>query len=176
VGLLADALLDPATDFAIRRRLPRVLAHVGSARAVNGLVQSLEDDRFEVRYQSARALDRLLRHHPDLRAGRESILAAVGRELVLPEPVWRGQRLIDGADPDDEAGPGALAAGDTVEGRSVEHVFTLLGTILPRDAVQAARRGLETDDAHLRALAIEYLEGALPPGISAALRARLSGR
>jgi AAA family ATP:ADP antiporter len=175
VGLLIDALLDPATDFAVRRRLPRVLAAVGSPRAVDGLIRGLDDERFEVRYQAARALDRLLRHHPNLTVPREPIVRAVERELLVPDRVWRGHRLIDGADRDDAAGQNADEARDRDEStrRNFEHVFTLLGTFLPRDAVQAAYRGLSSPDPHVRALAIEYLDSALPSGLWTALRAKL---
>src|SRR5262249_14059470 len=38
VGQLADALLDPDQDFAVRRRIPRILAYSSSQRAVDGLV------------------------------------------------------------------------------------------------------------------------------------------
>src|SRR5213079_2084413 len=60
-GMLVDVLLDPGHDFTIRRRVPRVLAFVPSMRAVDGLFAALEDQRFEVRFYSARALYLLLR-------------------------------------------------------------------------------------------------------------------
>jgi len=48
-GTLADALLDTDRDFTIRRRVPRVLAFVPSARSVEALFAALQDQRFEVR-------------------------------------------------------------------------------------------------------------------------------
>ena len=59
VGALTDALVDPQSDFAIRRRIPRVLAVCDSPRAIDGLLMALDDRRFEVRYQSAVALERI---------------------------------------------------------------------------------------------------------------------
>ena len=41
-------MLDPDTDFAIRRRIPRILGAVASERALSGLVRGLDDARFEV--------------------------------------------------------------------------------------------------------------------------------
>ena len=38
-GMLVDAMLDPATNFTIRRRLPRILAAVPSQRSLDGLVE-----------------------------------------------------------------------------------------------------------------------------------------
>ena len=40
-GMLIDVLLDPDRDFVVRRRLPRVLAFVPSARSVDGLFAAL---------------------------------------------------------------------------------------------------------------------------------------
>src|SRR5262249_16555532 len=56
IGQLTDALLDPLQEFAIRRRVPRVLSVSNSKRAFDGLTQALFDHRFEVRFQAGRAL------------------------------------------------------------------------------------------------------------------------
>ena len=39
--MLADALLEPATDFTIRRRLPRILATCPTPRTLDGVVRGL---------------------------------------------------------------------------------------------------------------------------------------
>ena len=49
--------------------------------------------------------------------------------------------------------------------RSLEHVFTLLALILPKDPLKVAFKALHTDDQHLRGTALEYLESSLPPEI-----------
>ena len=49
--------------------------------------------------------------------------------------------------------------------RSLEHVFTVLSLVLPRQPLQIAFQGLHTDDPHLRGTALEYLETALPPAV-----------
>jgi hypothetical protein len=173
IGLLVDALVDPATEFAVRRRLPRVLGTVASPRAIDGLLWSLEDERFEVRYQAARAIERLRRHHPELTADGAVIMRAIERELSVPAPVWQAHRLIDSVEPDqdEDAAGGETAAGAAAGGaqRNLEHVFTLLAVILPREAVQAAYRGIQSADPHLRGLALEYLERALSPDMRAKL-------
>ncbi|MEQ1730325.1 MAG: hypothetical protein ABL982_18315 [Vicinamibacterales bacterium] len=50
-------------------------------------------------------------------------------------------------------------------GESLAHVFTLLSLVLPREPMQLAFRGLQTDDEHLRGTALEYLDTVLPPVI-----------
>jgi hypothetical protein len=155
IGLLVDALVDPSTDFAVRRRLPRVLGTVESPRAVEGLLWALDDERFEVRYQAARALDRL-HHHANLPVDPGTVLRAIDRELSIPVRVWQAQRLIDRGEGDEDAS-------ESGADRNLAHVFTLLSTILPRDAVQAARLGLRSADPRVRGVAVEYLDSVLPP-------------
>jgi hypothetical protein len=77
VGMLIDAMLDPASDFAIRRRLPRILGTVTSLRSLEGLVNGLQDSRFEVRYHCSRAIDRILTRDPELSIDRARMLGVV---------------------------------------------------------------------------------------------------
>ncbi|HLM72545.1 MAG TPA: hypothetical protein VK459_07635, partial [Polyangiaceae bacterium] len=94
VGALADHLSDPDELFAVRRRLPRVLAACLSEAAVAALVNGLGDRRFEVRYQCAAALDRIR-----ARTGRAPDAARIWRairdEVKKSRPMWEAQRLLE---------------------------------------------------------------------------------
>ena len=166
VGLIVDVLLDPATDFAIRRRLPRILATIPSERALDGLVRALDDNRFEVRYQCGRALGRLLIRNETFAVDRQRILNVVERELSVPLQVWQGHRLIDQPDRDEDA---QMEDRAELTQRNFEHVFSLLATVLPREPLHVALRGISSPNAGLRGLALEYLESVLPPTILARL-------
>ena len=48
----------------------------------------------------------------------------------------------------------------------LEHVFSLIGVVLPREPVRVAFEALGANDPQLRGLAFEYLESALPSHIS----------
>ena len=160
VGLLVDALVDPSSDFAIRRRLPRILGTVATPRAIDGLLRGLDDARFEVRYQCGRALERLVtRSEGALAVDAGAVFAAVERELSVSASIWQAHRLIDHADGDEEAGT------DLAAPPNLKHVFGLLSMVLPREALQVAYQGIRSDHTGLRALALEYLEGVLPPSI-----------
>lgn len=159
VGLLVDHLLSQDVDFAIRRRLPRVLGHLPSARALDGLMAGLDDPRFEVRYRCSRAIDRVLLHEPALTVDRERIFAALGRELDVPDSIGRSYAVID---VDDAPDPDASFAAEARTSRRVEYVFSLLAAVLPRDPLKAAYRAVHTDDRLLRGLALDYLNGVLP--------------
>ncbi len=162
VGLLTDTLLDPDADFAIRRRLPRILGTLSDLRAIEGLVSGLDDTRFEVRYQCSRAIRRMLAKHPSRSVDSARILAVVERELSVPPQVWHGHRLIDSVEKEDDS---VMEPDTAQEQRNLEHVFSLLSTVLPPEPLSVALHGIRSPDPGLRGVAIEYLESVLPPGI-----------
>jgi hypothetical protein len=160
VGALSDALLDPYEDFAVRRRIPRVMAVCRTQRAVDGLLLGLKDIRFEVRFQCGRALATIAASRPDIHIDQAEIFDVVQKEVAVGRPVWEGRRLLDRLD--DEGS----AIDDFIKGRASQglaHVFTMLSLVLPAEPLQIALRGLYVDDLHLRGTALEYLESVLPP-------------
>jgi ATP:ADP antiporter, AAA family len=175
-GQLADALLSPDEEFAVRRRLPRVLAAGSSPRVIAALTAALDDARFEVRYRSGRALAHIHARAPEAAIDRERILAAVLREASIDRGVWQSQRLLDEELPDGGGGGGGGGPDPFIDelvrdraSRSLEHVFTLLSLAFPRRPLVLAFRGLHTSDEHLRGTALEYLDGLLPSEVRVAL-------
>ena len=171
LGLLIDALVEPSTDFAIRRRLPRILGTVASARSLDGLVSGLEDARFEVRYHCSRAIDRILKKNPALSVNRGHMIAIVERELSVTPQIWRGYRLLDLPDADE---PSETQAPDAERTRHLEHIFSLLSTIVAREPLDAAVDGIRSPNAGVRGLAIEYLDQVLPAHVLGRLRALIA--
>jgi ATP:ADP antiporter, AAA family len=129
----------------------------------------LEDRRFEVRYRAGRALVPMAESIPGLRADRERIFGLVQNEIAVDRGIWETRQLIDL--PDDEASPMEAELLRDRANRSLEHLFTLLSLILPRQTLRLAFHALHTDDRQLRGTALEYLETVLPEPI----RARLWG-
>jgi hypothetical protein len=160
-GQLTDRLLDPEEEFTIRRRLPKVLAFCPTERSVEGLQTGLEDRRFEVRFQCGRALARIHGRHPEISLEEERVLSTVLREVDVDRKVWESERLLDKPADDEES----LFVDEVLReraNRSLEHVFTLLSLILPKEPLRIAFRGLHTADRTLRGTALEYLETILP--------------
>jgi AAA family ATP:ADP antiporter len=160
-GQYIDRLLDPDQDFAVRRRIPPLLVENPEQRVVDGLLAGLDDRRFEVRYQCGRALLQLRQHHQHLVFDRERVLEVVLKEVGVGRHVWEGHRLLDQV----ESGPDSPFDEQLLRRRSVlglEHVFTLLGLVLPPTPLSVAYRGLFTDDRALQGTALEYLESVLP--------------
>lgn len=168
IGALADCLLDPNEDFAVRRRIARVLAACGSQRAVEALMAGLDDPRFEVRFHCGRSLASILENHPELRIDSARVFEVVRQEVAVGRPVWEGRRLLDRL----EDGESHSFVDEFVRDRasqSLAHVFTILSLALPAEPLRIALHGLHTDDQNLRGTALEYLESVLPPPIRDAL-------
>ncbi len=171
VGQLVDGLVDPQQDFAVRRRIPHLLAYTSSQRAVEGLILALEDPRFEIRFHSSRALDFLHRMSDSLRFDHAILMHAVERELSISRSIWEGRKLLDTRDRNDSQ---YWFLDDVLRDRadkSLEHVFSLLAVMLPLEPLKVAFRALHSEDRLLRGLGLEYLESNLSGKIVAQLRA-----
>jgi hypothetical protein len=106
----------------------------------------------------------MLERESGLEVDRETILGAVRREATVGRQVWESQRLLGRLDERSEDAFVDEFVRDRA-GRSLEHVFTLLSLVLPREPLQIAFRGLHADDQVLRGTALEYLDSVLPPAV-----------
>jgi len=174
VGQLVDALVDPDQPFAVRRRIPVVLGSCPSQRAAEGLIQALSDQRFEVRYRAGRVLSRIGALDASIHFDRDRILSAVDREMQVDRGVWEGRRILDQLE-DEDWSPVLDEVLRERADRSLEHVFTMLSLIYPRQPLKVAFQGLHTNDAILRGTALEYLETALPTTIWIKLQPFIEG-
>lgn len=161
VGGLIDALVDPNRPFAVRRRLARVCSVCVSQRAADGLLLGLEDLRFEVRFQSGRSLASIVERNPRVHIDAARVKSIVLREVAVNRQVWESRQLIDRV-PEDERSALESLVGSRAS-RALEHVFTLLGLVLPSEPLRIAYRGLHSTDQGMRGTALEYLESVLPP-------------
>jgi hypothetical protein len=113
-------------------------------------------------------LNHLRKKHPNLTVAAERVTAAVLREVVVDDGVWRSRKLLDQMD-DESWSPVMDELLIERSDRSLEHVFTLLSLIMPPEPLKIAFKGLYTEDKMLRGTALEYLETTLPPEIKIAL-------
>jgi len=161
VGALSDELRDVDGPFGLRRRIPRVLAHASSEAAAVALSGVLADERFEVRYHSARALRKLaVRGVP---ISKERMWAAVRHDVKKALPLWEAQRLIDEGLEDEHKSVREAVAHRGAYG--LRHIFNLLALVLEPEPADLAYRSLNAEDPHVRAVALEYLENVLPADV-----------
>jgi len=162
LGMLIDAMVHPETDFAIRRRLPRIIGTVPVQRSLDGLLAGLDDQRFEVRYHCSRAMVRILTRHPELSIHPARVIAIVERELSVPPQRWRGYKLLDRSESDT---PGEPTDIQTDTSTYLQYVTSLLSTIITPEPLDAAIRGVRSSDPGVRGLAREYLVQVLPTAV-----------
>jgi len=167
-GQLTDALLDRAVPPHVRRRVARVMSTCTSQRAVDGLVEALLDDSFEVRYQCGLSLLKITHEERNLTVSKEGALTAVRREVDLDRKLWQHQPPLAAVD---EEGDLPLVDGFLRDrtSRSLQHVFSILALVFEREPMRRALTALSGDDEILRGTALEYLDEVLPSDVKAAL-------
>ncbi len=159
-GVLVDALLDQSRPPMLRRRLPSLLCHGDKELAAWGLWRGLSDPSFDVRYRSGTAVARLVAagHIKDIQP--EHVFETVRRELGAELAEWKTRQIAH--DPAQDDTEGHAESG-------LDHVFRMLGLVLPAEPLRIALHALQADDASLRGMALEYLESILPPDVRAQL-------
>jgi hypothetical protein len=162
-GQLGDALVDPASPPALRRRVARLLGVSRSRRAIEALLDGLEDPSFDVRYACGVSLARIRSADENIVFDEGRVYAVVRREVEVERAVWQSRHEIERLE---EANP--LFAGAYLRARasaSLEHVFNLLSLVLPHRPLQIALRGLAGADRMMRGMALEYLDSVLPSDV-----------
>ena len=154
-GQLTDALADPSQEFAVRRRLPRILSFAETQKSADGLTEGLSDRRFEVRLQSGRALSHIRDVNPDLVFDKAKIFNLIIRDIAIDKNILLRQQLEN----DDQG----------TDNPQLAHIFRLLGLVFPSEPVRMAYQGLRSDDRTLRGTSLEYLERILPDRVRDAL-------
>jgi len=160
IDALAYALLDQREQVWIRRHIPATLALLGTQRAMNALVTSLDDPDGFLRYKSIVAIEQLRREHPSIVCPRPVLEALVVKEtsryyngLTLHQNLLRHTT---------DAGHSLLASAleDKLR-RAVDRIYRILGLIYRVEDVAAARHTIERGEGRRRAAAVEYLDNLL---------------
>jgi hypothetical protein len=154
-GQLTDALTDLSQEFAVRRRIPRILSLAATQKSADGLTEALSDRRFEVRLQSGRALSHIRDVNPELVFDKTKIFNLIVRDIAIDKNILLRQQLEN----EDQA----------TDDPQLAHIFRLLGLVLPSEPVRMAYQGLHSDDRTLRGTSLEYLERILPDRMRDAL-------
>jgi len=173
VGQLADALLDPKEQFAVRKRIPIILASADSQRALDDLLLALSEREFVVRFRCATAMSQIRARHPELYLSPDRIWHVLQQELQVSIDEWEERQAVDRSSKLSQDLP---EAGDRPGDASLEYLFVLLGLVLPQDSVSVAYRALQTQDRHLRGTALEYLQSVMPAPVWKSLEALIGDR
>ncbi len=152
-GQLADALLDTRQPLEVRAMLPRVLRHLPTERARDGLLWGLKSDAFVVRHQAARSLARLCSQHPELRPEEGVVFAAIAAEQGPNRSEAEMSRALSRFS---DHPPSAFPA------PRLDYALTLLSVLYEREPLALCRTAFARGDSMMRGTAVEYLENLLP--------------
>jgi HEAT repeat protein len=159
-GTLADWLIDPSIPLAIRREIPRVLADIGSQDALSALFRHRMHDDVRLSYRVLKATHHVRIHNESARMPRRLItedLEHDARSYMFAFVHYRGcpiglnrsaERLL------------CIALNERME-QALDRMFRRLALMYPPRDIDAAYRGLLSDDRRKRGNALEYLDNAL---------------
>ena len=165
IDLLAHFMRDPDEDVWLRRHIPTTLARIGSQKAVDVLLPTLQESDGFLRYKSVAALERLRRSDAALSFERTAIEPQVVREAraYFTALSLHYNLYVSGKLPADSLLARALTE---KQARTKDRIFRLLSLIYPWKDIAAAQWTLAHGDSRSRASASEYLDNVL----SSALR------
>jgi AAA family ATP:ADP antiporter len=167
VGELTSALLDDERPVAVRRRVPAVLADIGTSDAVAAMERAAALQPCEVRDAAIESLYRLRLRHPDRRllprshVERELFREAERLSRLLDIHGGLARALLESGSGD----AGAEAAFESVRDRLRRvcgRAFKLLALGFPPHDVARASQALASGLPERRANAIEFLDTLLP--------------
>ena len=165
LAAVGQALLDPATPFAVDRELPATLYRFPPADAAPYLLRRLASPRGGVsRFRALRTLNRFRRDMPDLPLDRRSLERALSIELSsgLKNRTLRRQAAGVGVT---TGGVGGLLV-DVLQEReaaSLERAFRVLALLFPRERLDRVYLGARSRSGRLRGAAQEVLVELLTP-------------
>jgi ATP/ADP translocase/HEAT repeat protein/CRP-like cAMP-binding protein len=164
VPALAHLLADPHEQPWVRRHIPGTLARIPVQASMDALFAVLADPDGFMRYKIVTAIEALHCSSPALTIRPEAVERLVVRESARYYTYLTLRYNLLQAD---QAGAQSLVvrALDDKLSRTLDRLYRELGLLYPWQDVAAARRTIETGDAHARASALEFLDTLLAGAI-----------
>ncbi len=162
--ILNHFLRDPDEDLWIRRHIPATIARIPCQKAMDILVEALEEKDSFLRFHVIAALERIHRIKPELSFDRSRIESLIQEESARYTKYRRWHRILFESQ---TYARDSLLAGAMVEKmkRNVDRIYRLLSLLYPWKDIAAARHTIEHGDARSRAGTLEYLDNVLAGGL-----------
>ena len=157
---LARCLQDDGTRVEIRRELPQVLVRIGTALALEVLIDGLLQADATLRHRVIASLNKLHDVHPDVRIDPQLV------ELVLAAEIaghYRSYQVLGALQSHLKEGDPALQGLAHSMDQELERIFRLLGLLSEGPGVHDAYVGVRSTNASVRANALEFLDNVLKP-------------
>ncbi len=168
VGALRDRLNDRAVPTNVRKRIPEVLARIGTVKSTAALADNIVQSDPELRYEVIKALNKIRTRDPALIPAGMDISHMLDYELM---GYYRSFQILAALDMQDGAPSSAKTQLLVVEAvrermeQEFERVFRLLGLLYPPRDVHNAYIGLTSHRPQLQANALEVVEHLLAPDL-----------
>jgi CRP-like cAMP-binding protein len=157
VPVLAYLLEDTDEQPWVRRHIPATLARIPCQASMDALVRALPEQDGFLRFKVVDAIGALSRRHPELTFSTEAIERLIHGETARYYTYLTLRYNIVKRDPDGARALLVRALDDKLK-RTLDRIYRELGLLYPWKQVAAARRTIETGDAHSRANAVEFLD------------------
>ncbi len=172
VGTLRDYLSDVSVSLEIRREIPGVLAHMGTASAENALMENLLESDVMLRFRILSALNKLRQGHPEIALDRQMVETVLAAEIMGHYRSYQILGTFGGKlDSDD---PVSRALKESMN-QEVERIFRLLSLLYPQFDFHSAHVGLQSESATVHSNALEFLDNVLKPQLRSVLVPLLDG-
>lgn len=175
IDILAEHLENDRKDKKERQAIPKVFSLIGSQNSVNHLINNLSQKDLHLRYEIIKALNKLRVKFQGLKFDKESIKSKILDEIELYNrtlTLWirQNMELISseaadssntGLDQGQKARKLLIIALDEKLDNNLERIFRLLGLHYPPKDMYDAYLGIKSNNPHIRANSIEFLDNIL---------------
>jgi ATP:ADP antiporter, AAA family len=168
IPILIHFLRDPGEDIWIRRHIPGTIARIPSQKAMDHLVEALDEKDDFLRFHIISALEKIHRIKPDLSFNHPRIESLIQQESAGYTRHRRLHRLLLESQNGYKEALLARAITEKMK-RVLDRIFRLLGLLYPWKDIAAARYSIEHGDQRSRAGTLEYLDNVLMGGVRKSL-------
>jgi ATP:ADP antiporter, AAA family len=162
--ILNHFLRDPEEDIWIRRHIPGTIARIPCQKAMDILIEALDEKDGFLRFHVIAALERIHRIRPELSFNKSRIESILLEESARQMQVRRANRILLGWRSVYRESLLARAISEKIK-RGVDRIYRLLSLLYSWKEIAAARQAIERGDARSRATTIEYLDNLLAGGM-----------
>jgi AAA family ATP:ADP antiporter len=159
VELLGGSLADLGRSPTLRRRVPPILAKIGTQSAATALVDCLIEKDIRVRTRILGALRDICKHNPAIRLDTRILDRTLTAEIADHCRAYQILEVMSGVHP---APASVLHPLREAIQHQLEHLFAILSLRYPRELV-SAYFSLRSDNTAVHDNALEYLDNVLDP-------------
>ncbi len=156
-GTLKDYLSDPDKDVGLRKKIPDILARIGSQKAADSLAMEFKKKHREVSHEVTEALLILRSNNPKIHIQEEIILPEIIQ--VIRQSYFLLFEINEALSKGKEKN--LLANLESNLANSIKHIFNLLSLVYPREDIIKAYQNITTGEKRAIDYSLELLDNIL---------------